>query len=96
MRNIRYLVALLTFTFAPTTLLVAAEENIAQQVAESSQALPPNGMIGEQVLEQYGKPEKTSDTIGNPPITIWHYEDFSVYFEFDRVIHTVATASSAQ
>jgi hypothetical protein len=31
--------------------------------------------------------------VGKPPITRWDYPGFSVFFEGDRVIDTVATSS---
>ena len=32
--------------------------------------------------------------LGNPPITRWDYPQFSVYFENDRVLHTVLARSA--
>jgi len=27
--------------------------------------------------------------VGDPPISRWEYADFTVYFEYDRVVHAV-------
>jgi hypothetical protein len=31
-----------------------------------------------------------NSSVGEPPISSWEYEPFVVYFEYDRVIHSVA------
>lgn len=50
---------------------------------------PTTGMSGETVIDNFGIPESTSSSIGEPPITHWNYPDFTVYFEYDRVIWSV-------
>ena len=50
---------------------------------------PAGGMTMGQVEQQYGAPEQQVDAIGDPPITRWLYPNFVVYFEYDRVIHSV-------
>jgi hypothetical protein len=42
------------------------------------------------VESRFGAPATRHATVGQPPITRWDYADFSVYFEFERVIHAVA------
>ena len=37
----------------------------------------------------FGAPSGRHAAVGNPPITRWDYPQFSVYFEHDRVLHTV-------
>ncbi len=61
-------------------------------------AHPTRGMTMKQVRQKFGSPRKmlapTPPTaLGplKPPIVRWIYPDFIVYFERDRVIHTVLT-----
>ena len=51
--------------------------------------IPRKGLSQEQVQVFYGQPSKRDLPVGVPPISVWHYQDFSVYFEFDQVIHSV-------
>ncbi|MGH8218075.1 MAG: hypothetical protein ACREUT_05845 [Steroidobacteraceae bacterium] len=58
-------------------------------VRDSNVARPTGGMRMEQVEKKFGEPTKRHPTVGKPPITRWDYPQFSVFFEGDRVIHTV-------
>ncbi len=51
---------------------------------------PSRGMSQDSVRASYGEPQSTESAVGEPPISRWHYADFVVYFEFDRVIHSVS------
>lgn len=50
---------------------------------------PARGMSMQQVRQQYGEPIKKLAAVGNPPITRWVYEDYTVYFEHKYVIDSV-------
>ncbi|GAB1259838.1 hypothetical protein [Aurantivibrio plasticivorans] len=50
---------------------------------------PQTGMKQSEVEAQYGLPQSWTPAVGNPPISSWVYEDFVVYFEYDRVLHSV-------
>ena len=50
---------------------------------------PDSGMSKTEVQQRYGEPEQTTDAVGEPPISSWEYGDYIVYFEYDRVIHSV-------
>jgi hypothetical protein len=50
---------------------------------------PSRGMTQEQVLELFGEPVLRNAPVGQPPISIWNYGDFSVFFENNYVLHTV-------
>ena len=52
-------------------------------------AAPQRGMTMKRVTEGWGEPRRRVAAVGQPPITRWQYEGFTVYFEHDRVIHTV-------
>jgi hypothetical protein len=51
--------------------------------------MPPRGMTKNQIRARYGEPLKQSPTVGRPPISSWDYADYTVYFEYDRVLHAV-------
>ncbi len=51
---------------------------------------PSRGMSQDSVRASFGEPQSTESAVGEPPISRWHYADFVVYFEFDRVIHSVS------
>lgn len=59
---------------------------------QSSQATPARGVSMSAVEKQFGAPSEKHAAVGKPPITRWDYPGFSVFFEYQRVIHAVATA----
>lgn len=52
--------------------------------------LPTRGMSMERVISGFGEPAMRHAAVGEPPITRWDYPGFSVFFEFDKVLHSVA------
>ena len=50
---------------------------------------PGRGISMDKVRATYGEPVTQHAAVGEPPITRWDYQDFSVYFEFDKVLHSV-------
>jgi hypothetical protein len=50
---------------------------------------PVRGTTRAQVESKYGSPVSKKAAVGDPPISRWEYQDFTVYFEHDRVIHAV-------
>jgi hypothetical protein len=59
---------------------------------------PSSGMSMDKVEAKYGAPSRRVPAVGGgstaqPPITRWEYPGFTVYFENDRVVHTVVTPS---
>jgi len=80
--------ALLAFGTIP--LLQAEVISVSQQAPElSAIERPTNGMTMTKVEEKFGAPQEVLEAVGDPPITTWVYERYSVYFEYDKVIHTV-------
>ena len=51
--------------------------------------LPVNGMSQADVRARFGDPEQAYAPVGDPPITRWDYDRWSVYFEYDLVLFTV-------
>ena len=63
---------------------------IGQQAPENKNLpRPVRGMNQDSVLAAYGEPSSISAAVGEPPISKWIYEDFTVYFESSVVIHSV-------
>lgn len=53
-------------------------------------SFPSRGMTMSKVQNELGQPNEISETVGEPPITTWTYNDRIVYFEHSNVIHAVA------
>ncbi|HEX6929485.1 MAG TPA: hypothetical protein VF267_09560 [Gammaproteobacteria bacterium] len=53
--------------------------------------VPTRGMDMDKVRRVYGEPLNMHSAVGDPPITRWDYENYSVFFEYDKVIHSVIT-----
>ena len=51
--------------------------------------VPERSLTKERVEAQFGAPLVRHASVGEPPISWWDYEGYSVYFESDRVLHTV-------
>jgi hypothetical protein len=56
---------------------------------------PDRGLTMAAVEKRYGAPADRMAAIGKPPITRWVYPSFVVYFEYNLVIHSVATQPAA-
>lgn len=80
--------------FAIAFLLTAsaawADVLLIEEVRERMQRdLPDNGLTKNQVEQRYGRPNERRAPVGEPPISRWLYDDYSVYFEHDLVIESV-------
>lgn len=73
-----------TASAADTLLLDGIE-----QAAATAGSRPARGITMERVEALFGEPTEREAPVGDPPITRWEYPDFTVYFEYDRVIHAV-------
>ena len=68
------------------TLLI---DGIDQATPSASQR-PKSGSSMTAVESTYGTPSQRHSAVGQPPITRWDYPEFSVYFENEIVLHSVA------
>lgn len=66
----------------------------ASQTA-AGMGVPDRGLTMAAVEKRYGAPTDRLAAIGKPPITRWVYPSFVVYFEYNLVIHSVATQPAA-
>jgi hypothetical protein len=70
---------------------IAVDNGIA--VKESDVSTPARGMTMDQVATKVGAPVNKVPAVGKPPISRWQYPGFVVYFEAERVIHSVVANS---
>lgn len=52
---------------------------------------PRRGMTMDKVRNELGEPTNISDSVGEPPITTWTYNDRVIYFEYANVVHVVVS-----
>jgi len=70
--------------------VAAGDVLLIEEVRERmTRDLPENGMTRAEVEQRYGAPNERGRPVGDPPITRWVYDDFSVYFEYDLVLDSV-------
>ena len=50
---------------------------------------PGRGLTMGQVIARFGEPAERIQAIGEPPITRWSYDGYTVYFEYQIVLHSV-------
>lgn len=70
--------------------LASADVLLIDEVRERMlRDLPANGLSQTEVEQRYGMPRERRAAVGDPPITRWIYDDYSVYFEYNIVIESV-------
>lgn len=82
---VAFVAAFATFTQAQT--LQMGSSNNAASFEQAGK--PTRGMTQERVEAEYGSPQSRDSAVGEPPIARWEYANFVVFFEYDRVIHSV-------
>lgn len=70
---------------------VEGTESEARRVREADFPTPNRGMDMDKVRAEYGEPAQEHQAVGDPPITRWDYDRYSVFFEYDKVLHSVVT-----
>lgn len=84
----------------PLASLPSLAETVSIPLGQQGQAwnveTPRTGLTKQQVQDRFGEPLRTSGPVGDPPIYTWDYGRFSVYFEGERVIHSVVKHQSLQ
>lgn len=69
---------------------LSADVLLIEEVRQADRMeLPNNGMKQAEVRDRFGAPASTQPPVGDPPITRWDYDGWSVYFEYDLVLFTV-------
>lgn len=83
------MLVLLAVPAAHAEEIATPEEIDPSKVVERVPGMPERGTAMSTVRDRLGDPQRALDPVGEPPITRWIYERFTVYFEHDRVIHAV-------
>ncbi|MBA1149550.1 hypothetical protein H0Z60_21125 [Ectothiorhodospiraceae bacterium WFHF3C12] len=86
----RWVLAAIAAAFLAMSTASADQLLIETIQKDGTMQRPERGMTMERVREAFGTPQTRQGAVGEPPITRWQYESFTVYFEHDRVIHAVA------
>ena len=80
----------LAFMLVLTFQVVSADVLIIDEVRQSGRMqLPTNGQSKATVETKFGAPAQKQTAVGDPPISSWKYDTYSVYFEYDLVLFTV-------
>ncbi len=70
--------------------LASADVLLIEEVRHAADlAVPDNGTGMAEVEARFGSPGSKQGPVGDPPITQWLYDRWSVYFEYDKVLFTV-------
>ena len=77
-------------------LPMLSQADVIRQSAHTAKVVipdhaPARGMSQQYVIKKWGQPVEKHRAVGNPPISSWDYAGFSVYFERNLVLHSVAT-----
>ena len=86
--------AIILLALSPGLLGTVNAQNLDLSGAEGSTTFdqpgkPTRGMTEERVRANFGSPQSTTAAVGDPPISRWEYAEFVVFFEYDKVIHSV-------
>jgi len=80
----------LAFMLTLTLQAVSADVLIIDEVRQAERMeLPTNGQSKADVEVKFGAATEKQPAVGDPPISSWKYDKFSVYFEHDLVLSTV-------
>ncbi len=81
------MIAIAALTSTGSTL---ADVLLIEEVRQAERMeLPENGMSQSEVRARFGDPAEVRAAVGEPPITRWDYDRWSVYFEHELVLFTV-------
>ena len=80
----------LAFMLTLTIQVATADVLIIDEVRQADRmALPQNGQDKATTEARFGTPTQKLAAVGDPPISSWKYDKYSVYFEYDLVLFTV-------
>lgn len=79
----------LALVLAIATPVIAQSLLKANDQAAASRPMPTRGMTMDQVEANFGTPTVRRSAVGDPPITRWEYDRFTVFFEYRHVVHSV-------
>lgn len=87
MKQINHLIfiAIITLATAPVT----QAQSVSDSPGAGDTAMPKRWTPKPDVESSYGVPLLKSSPVGRPEISFWEYPAYIVYFENDRVLHSV-------
>lgn len=80
---------LFTITTAQADVLSIADPRYDVPNSSNGIMRPKQGMNMASVEQHFGAPQSKKPAVGDPPISRWIYQDFEVFFEYDKVLHSV-------
>jgi hypothetical protein len=70
--------------------LLSADVLLIEEVRQAERMnVPANGTSMDDVRARFGDPSNKNAAVGDPPITRWDYDGWSVYYEYGLVLFTV-------
>ncbi len=81
-----FMVGCLAFNMPANADRVSINERISH-----NQKVPIRGAMMKDVEAKFGAPTKKMPAVGQPGISRWQYAAFTVYFENNRVLHSVVS-----
>ena len=80
----------LAFMLALAFQVATADVLIIDEVRQAKRMeLPKNGQSKADIETKFGTPAEKQSAVGDPPISSWKYDTYSVYFEYDLVLFAV-------
>lgn len=80
----------LTLILLSAASISSADVLLIEEVRQAEHmSVPDNGLSMATVETRFGAPTSKVGPVGDPPISQWVYERWSVYFEYDKVLFTV-------
>ena len=80
----------LAFMLVLAFQVVSADVLLIEEVRQADRMeLPKNGQTKADIEAKFGAPVEKQSAVGDPPISSWKYDKYSVYFEYDLVLFTV-------
>ena len=80
----------LAFMLTLALQAVNADVLIMDEVRQAGRMeLPANGQNKLAIEAKFGAPVQKLSPVGDPPISSWTYDTYSVYFEYDLVLFSV-------
>ncbi len=95
MRTTLSLVSIVAFAVVTSGPALGQETKDDADSMQEMMSMPTNPMTMDKVRGEYGSPELERPAVGEPPITRWEYDGYTVYFEHQLVITSVAHAQIA-
>ena len=78
------------FTHIPASIAEVVRVPVGEQAsAQPAVDMPTRGMTKERVRGLFGEPQEEIPGKGQPPIMRWKYQEFTVYFDGNVVLHCV-------